>query len=129
MVIGIDKRNPLFTIYRDAKQGKVYIYYGTIHDFGHIYPRNKYSYSSANIKDIEKVYNVSLSPETLRPLFGNLKSAYNKDKMLSEETEKRSSRLTSNNNPTSKGSNHCLGTGSQLGYGNDTERDHIATSR
>ena len=89
MVIGIDKRNPLFTIYRDAKQGKVYIYYGTIHDFGHIYPRNKYSYSSANIKDIEKVYNVSLSPETLRPLFGNLKSAYNKDKMLSGETKKK----------------------------------------
>ena len=25
MVMGLDKRNPLFTIYRDAKQGKVYI--------------------------------------------------------------------------------------------------------
>ena len=43
MVIGIDKRNPRFTIYRDAKQGKVYIYDGTIHDFEHIYPRRKYS--------------------------------------------------------------------------------------
>ena len=30
MVIGIDKRNPLFTIYRDAKRAKVYIYYGVI---------------------------------------------------------------------------------------------------
>ncbi len=30
MVIGIDKSNPLFTIYCDAKQAKVYIYYGAI---------------------------------------------------------------------------------------------------
>lgn len=168
MIIGIDKRNPLFTIYRDANNAKVYIYYGAIlheviddkkdnpelklmlarlynakvsvkslianfgysyptlrrwglalksgdteklllalsgqgakkkltpeiisfaiHDFGHVYPRDKYKYSSTIIKDIKKVYKVSLSPETLRPLFAELKSSYNKDKMLAEETKKK----------------------------------------
>ena len=168
MIIGVDKRNPLFTIYRDSQKEKVYIYYGAIlheviddkkdnpelklmlarlynanvcvkklienfgysyptlrrwgealksgdperllqalsgqgakkkltpeiisfviHDFGHIYPRDKYTYSKTIIKDIKKVYKVSLSSETLRPLLAELKNTYNKEKMLDEGTKKK----------------------------------------
>ena len=168
MIIGIDKRNPLFTIYRDPKKKEIQIYYGAllheviedkkdnpefklmlarmynagvcvksliknfgysyptlqrwgsalksgdpqrllqflsgqgahkkltpeiisfvIHDFEHVYSRNKYSYSSEIIKDIKKVYKVSLGQETLRPLWGELKASFNKEKMLDEGTKKK----------------------------------------
>jgi len=167
-VIGIDKRNPLFTIFRDTKKQEIHVYYGgllhevikdkkdnpefklmlarlynagvcvksliknfgyshptirrwglalksgdnkklyqalsgqgaqkklspelisfIIHDFEHVYPRNKYSYSQEILKDIKKVYKISLSSESLRPLLGNLKTAYNEEMMLKEETKKK----------------------------------------
>lgn len=168
LIIGIDKRNPLFTIFRDTKKNEIHIYYGgllyeviedkkdnpeykimlarlynagvcvksliesfgysyptiqrfgmalksgdpeklhqalsgqgaqkkltpeivsfVIHDFAHVYARNKYSYSSEIRKDIKKVYKISISSETLRPLLGDLKTSYNKENILKEETKKK----------------------------------------
>ena len=167
-IIGIDKRNPLFTIYRDSKQKELHVYYGgllhevvpdkkdtpelklliarlynagvcakkiiesfgycyptikrwgdalksgdpevlyyalsgqggrkkltpeiisfVIHDFGHIYPHNKYSYSQQIRKDIQDVYKVSVSAEALRPLFGELKASWNQKHELSDQEKKR----------------------------------------
>ncbi len=59
-----------------------------VHDFGLIYPRNRYSYSKEIRQDVQDVYHVKLSPECIRPLLGKLKKAYNKKKSLSEEEKK-----------------------------------------
>ena len=59
-----------------------------IHDFGHVYPRNKYSYSKEIRQDIKDVCNVTLSGECIRPLLGKLKKAYQKKQNLSEEEKK-----------------------------------------
>lgn len=167
-IIGIDKRNPLFTIFRDTRKHEIHIYYGgllyeviedkkdnpefklmlarlynagvcvkslienfgysyptiqrwgvalksgdpeklyqamsgqgaqkkltpevisfVIHDFEHIYPMNKYSYSKEIRQDIKKVYKLSISAETLRPLLRDLKTAYNKEKRIEEEIKKK----------------------------------------
>nr|NQU92992.1 hypothetical protein [Bacteroidota bacterium] len=167
-IIGIDKRNPLFTIFKDTEKKEIHIYYGgllheviedkkdspelklmlarlynagvnvrklienfgysyptikrwgealksgnperlyhalsgqgtrkkltpeiisfVIHDFEHVYARNKYSYSSEILRDIKKVYKISLSSESLRPLLSNLKISYSKKNGLSEEEKKR----------------------------------------
>ncbi len=167
-VIGIDKRNPLFTIFRDIKKHEIHIYYGgllheviqdkkdnpefklmlarlynagvcvksliknfgysyptiqrwgealksgdteklyqalsgqgakkkftpeivsfVVHDFEHVYPRNKYTYSKEIRQDIKKVYKISISAETLRPLLGDLKTTYNEEMGLKEETKKK----------------------------------------
>ncbi len=38
------------------------------HSFGHVYKRNKYSYSKEIRSDIKDVFNISLSSECIRPL-------------------------------------------------------------
>lgn len=167
-VIGIDKRNPLFTIFRDPEKKEFHVYYGgllhevvadkkgtpelklliarlynagvcakkiienfgysyptlkrwgdalksgnaeelyhvlsgqggrkkltpeiisfSIHAFERIYPRNKYSYSQQIRKDIHDVYKVSLSAETLRPLFADLKASWRQKHGLTEQEKKR----------------------------------------
>lgn len=60
-----------------------------IHDFGHVYPRNKYSYSKEIREDIKDIYNIELSAESIRPLLGELKKTYNKKQKLSEEEKKK----------------------------------------
>jgi transposase len=166
-IIGIDKRNPLFTVYKETGKNEIHIYYGgllheviedkkdnpelklmlarlynagvkvkslienfgysyptikrwgdalksgdseqlyqalsgqgaqkkltpeiisfAIHDSGHIYPQNKYSYSKQIRDDIKKVYKVSLSSESLRPLLQDLKIAYHQRGKLEEEEKK-----------------------------------------
>jgi hypothetical protein len=59
-----------------------------IHDFGHVYPRNKYSYSQEIRQDIKDVYQIELSAECIRPLLGKLKNAYLEKQGLSEEEKK-----------------------------------------
>lgn len=59
-----------------------------IHDFGHVYPRNKYSYSKEIRQDVKDVFNVTLSGECIRPLLGKLKETYRKKQHLSEEEKK-----------------------------------------
>ena len=59
-----------------------------IHDFGHVYPRNKHSYSKEIRQDVKDVCNVTLSGECIRPLLGKLKKAYQKKQNLSEEEKK-----------------------------------------
>lgn len=167
-IIGIDKRNPLFTIFRDSQKHEIHIYYGgllhevikdkkdnpeiklmlarlfnagvnvkslianfgysyptikrwgdalksgdpeklyqalsgqgaqkkltpeiisfVIHDFEHIYPRNKYSYSKEIRQDIKKIYKISISAETLRSLLGDLKMTYVKNNELKEAQKKK----------------------------------------
>jgi transposase len=167
-IIGIDKRNPLFTIYRDAEKNELHIYYGcilhevidddknspeykimlarlynagvnaqklieqfgyshptikrwgdalkhkdpevlynaisgqgarkkvtpeitsfVIHDFEHVYPRNKYSYSQEIRNNIKKVYKISISSESLRPLFNDLKKSYKENNEFLESEKKR----------------------------------------
>lgn len=58
------------------------------HDFGHVYRRNRYSYSKEIRQDVKEVYNVDLSPECIRPLLGKLKKAFDEKKGLSEEEKK-----------------------------------------
>lgn len=168
MVIGVDKRNPLFTIFRDPQRKEILIYYGgilyeviadkkddpqmkimlarlynggvsvtklvekfgysyptikrwgdalksgdkeklfyalegrggrkklnpeiisfIIHDFEHIYPRNKYTYSKEIRKDIKQVFKVDISAESIRPLLGELKKAYKEKFGLPKEKKKR----------------------------------------
>ena len=167
MLIGVDKRNPLFTIYRETIKNEIHIYYGgilheiiedkkdhpeykimlarlynsgiavnklieyfgysyptlkrwgdalksgdpeklyhaisgpgpgkkltpeiisfVIHDFEHVYPKNKYSYSSEIRNNIKKVYKVTLSSELLRPLFNELKLKFKKSQGLTEAEKK-----------------------------------------
>lgn len=59
-----------------------------IHDFGYIYPRNKYSYSKEILQDIKDTFDLGLSAECIRPLLGKLKKAYNNKQSLSEEEKK-----------------------------------------
>lgn len=59
-----------------------------IHDFGHVYPRNKNSYSKEIRQDVKDVYNVILSSECIRPLLGKLKESYRKNHGLSDEEKK-----------------------------------------
>ncbi len=168
MVIGVDKRNPLFTIFRDLVRKEIQIYYGgalyevisdnkedpqfkimlarlynggvcvtklvenfgysyptirrwgealksgdnerlyyalagrsghkklnpeiisfIIHDFEHIYPRNKYTYSKEIRSDIKQVFKITISAECIRPLLGELKMTYHKKLGLSEEEKKK----------------------------------------
>lgn len=167
-IIGIDKRNPLFTIFRDADKNEIQIFYGgilheiikdkkdnpefklmlarlynagvnvkslinnfgysyptirrwgkalksgdgeklyyalsgqgshkkltpeilsfAIHNFEHVYERNKYSYSQEIRKNIKSVFKINICAESLRPLFNELKISYNKKNGLSEEEKKR----------------------------------------
>jgi len=48
------------------------------YEFKRIYPKNKSSYSKEIRKNIEEVFGYTISSETLRPLFNNLKEEYNK---------------------------------------------------
>lgn len=152
-IIGTDKRNPVFSIYRKKESKEIYVFYGAslmqvikdlpdnpelkimlaqmynakvnashlIRHFGYSYPtlkrwgealksgsaeelvralsgqgaprkltkeiegfvrvrfaeiyrRNKYTYSSVIREEIEEIFKVSLSSETLRPLFTKLKA-------------------------------------------------------
>lgn len=59
-----------------------------IHDFGHVYTRNKYSYSMEIREDVKDVFDVSLSAECIRPLLTKLKTAYQKKQHLGEEEKK-----------------------------------------
>lgn len=59
-----------------------------VHDFSHIYKRNKYSYSKEIREDIKDVFKVELSSECIRPLLNELKQTYNKKQGLSEEEKK-----------------------------------------
>ena len=158
-IIGVDKRNPVFSIYRDKNNKYIYVYFGhalleviankkdnpqlklmlaqlynanvkvknLIGNFGYsyptlkrwgdalksgnlekiyyalqgqgtpkkftkeveafvrlifnkIYPYNKYSYSSEIRKEIKEVFQVDISPETLRPVFKELKEKFNNSK-------------------------------------------------
>ncbi len=167
-LLGVDKRDPLYTIFRDTEKQEIHIYYGgilyevisdnkdngeyklmlarlynagvnvsrliekfgysrptiqrwgkalksgdaeklyhalsgqgarkkltpeiisfVIHDFEHIYPTNKYSYSQQIRKNIKKVYNVEISAESLRPIFSELKSTYQGKGILTEAEKKR----------------------------------------
>ncbi len=60
-----------------------------IHDFEHVYSRNKYTYSKEIRKDIKSVYKIDISSETIRPVLGELKLSYNKMKGLCEEEKKK----------------------------------------
>ncbi len=59
-----------------------------VHDFGHVYRRNKYSYSQEIRQDVKEVFGITLSSETARPLLNKLKEAYKKDGGLSEGEKK-----------------------------------------
>lgn len=59
-----------------------------VHDFSHVYPRNKYSYSKEIREDIKDIYNLKLSAECIRPLLGKLKKSYSKNQGLTEEEKK-----------------------------------------
>lgn len=52
------------------------------HDFGHVYPRNRYSYSKEIREDVKDVYEVELSAECIRPLLGKLKKTYQEKKSI-----------------------------------------------
>ncbi len=58
------------------------------HDFEHVYKRNKYSYSKEIRQDVKDVFNITLSPECIRPLLGRLKKAFHKNQTLSEKEKK-----------------------------------------
>ena len=168
LVIGIDKRNPLFTVFKNIERNEIHIYYGgilheviedkkdspelklmlarlynagvnlrilienfgysyptikrwgdalksgnaeklyhalsgqgatkkltpeivsfVVHDFEHVYARNKYSYSQEIRTDIKKVYKLDISTESLRHLLGELKNSFNQKKGLGEAEKKR----------------------------------------
>lgn len=59
------------------------------HDFGHVYKRNKYSYSQELRQDIKDVFGKELSAELIRPLLGKLKKAFQKKGSLSEAEKKK----------------------------------------
>lgn len=59
------------------------------HDFGHVFRRNKYSYSKEIRQDLKEVFNIEISSECIRPLLGKLKKAYHENQGLSEEEKKR----------------------------------------
>ncbi len=46
------------------------------YEFNKIYPKNKKSYSKEIRKSIEEVFRIKLAPETLRPLFTQLREKY-----------------------------------------------------
>ena len=60
-----------------------------IHDFEHVYKRNKYSYSQEIRQDIKEVFCKELSAELIRPLLGKLKESFQKKGELSEAEKKR----------------------------------------
>ncbi len=49
-----------------------------IHQFKHIYPTDKYTYSKKIRTNIEDVFKIKISSETLRPLFNEQKLIYKK---------------------------------------------------
>lgn len=59
-----------------------------IHDFEHVYARNKYAYSKELREDVYDVFNVKLSAECIRPLMTKLKAAYQKKQHLTEAEKK-----------------------------------------
>jgi transposase len=59
-----------------------------VHDFGHVYRRNKYSYSQEIRQDVKDVFGLALSGECIRPLLKKLKEAYQKNGRLSEAEKK-----------------------------------------
>lgn len=59
-----------------------------VHDFSHVYERNKYSYSKEIRQDVEDVFGVVLSPESIRPLLGKLKKKFLEGQGLTEEEKK-----------------------------------------
>ena len=59
-----------------------------VHTFGRVYPRNKYSYSKEIRQDVKDVLDVSISAESIRPLLGKLKTAYQEKQGLSEAEKK-----------------------------------------
>ena len=71
-----------------AKKLKPDIIAFIIHDFEHVYPRNKYSYSKEIRQDVKDVHNVELSAECIRPLIKDLKESWRKNQKLSEAEKK-----------------------------------------
>lgn len=59
-----------------------------VHDFEHVYSRNKYSYSSEILQDIKDVFNVTLSSESIRPILSQLKGKYQDGKKMTEAEKK-----------------------------------------
>lgn len=59
-----------------------------IHDFEHVYKRNKYSYSKELREDVNDVFNVKLSAECIRPLLTKLKTSFDQKQGLTEEQKK-----------------------------------------
>jgi transposase len=55
------------------------------HRFASIYSTNKYTYSSELRTEIKKVFQLEISPETLRPLFNKLKEQYYQSKQCVEK--------------------------------------------
>lgn len=167
-LVGVNKRNPYFSVYRDNEQKEIHVYYGAslldvlkdskdnaalkymlarlynagvktksliehfgysyptykrwgealksgdaekiylafsgqggnkkltpdivsfiIHDFSHVYPRNKNSYSKEIREDIKDVYGIDISPECIRPTLKMLKERYHSKQGLSEEAKKK----------------------------------------
>lgn len=167
-IIGVDKRNPYFSVYRDQEQKEIHVYYGAslldvikdnkdnaelkymlarlynagvkvksliehfgfsyptykrwgealksgdaeriylafsgqggnkkltpeivsfiIHDFAHVYPRNKSSYSKEIREDIKDVYGIDISAESIRLTLKNLKEKYHSKKGLTESVKKK----------------------------------------
>ena len=167
-IIGVDKRNPYFSVYKDQEQKEIHIYYGAslldvikdnkdsaelkymlarlynagvkvkslieyfgfsyptykrwgealksgdaekiyyafsgqggnkkltpdivsfiIHDFSHVYPRNKSSYSKEIREDIKDVYGIDISAECIRPTLKKLKEKYYSKRGLTESVKKK----------------------------------------
>ncbi|MFW6249451.1 MAG: hypothetical protein ACOC4J_06765, partial [Bacteroidota bacterium] len=59
-----------------------------IHDFSHVYPRNKSSYSKEIREDIKDVYGIDISAECIRPTLKMLKEKYHSKEGLTEEAKK-----------------------------------------
>ena len=59
-----------------------------IHDFEHVYTRNKYSYSKEIRQDVREVLDVELTSECIRLLLGKLKISYQKNQSLSGAEKK-----------------------------------------
>lgn len=166
-LIGVDKKNPHFTIFRNKEKGEIHIYYGAtlfdvivdspenaelkfmlarlynagvkvksliqhfgysyptykrwgealksgdeeriylafsgrggnrkltpdilafiVHDFGHVYQRNKSSYSKEIREDIKDVYKVTISAESIRPILKELKEKYHANNGLPDNIKK-----------------------------------------
>jgi hypothetical protein len=67
LILGIDKRNPLFTVYSPEIRAYVRVRWPDLVKEG------LYGVAKRLRHEIEKVFGVKLSQETLRPLFGELK--------------------------------------------------------